>query len=39
MGRYRRFTAEQVDQIIAARTVTPGQSLGRSARSRKRKAS
>ena len=39
MGRYRRFTEAHIDDIIAARTVTPGQSLGRSARSRKRKAS
>jgi len=35
MGRYRRYTDEHIGQIIADRTVNPGQTLGRSARSRK----
>ncbi|HEY8663126.1 MAG TPA: hypothetical protein VIL68_05870 [Propionibacteriaceae bacterium] len=37
LGRYRRYGEEHLAKIIADHTVNP-ESLGRSARSRKRKA-
>ena len=38
LGRYRKYSEEHIEQIVAACTVTPGQTLGRSARSRKGRA-
>lgn len=38
LGRYRRYTAANIDQILADRAVTPADKLARSARSRKGRA-
>jgi hypothetical protein len=38
LGRYRKYTDEQVGQILADNSSRPGDKLGRSARSRKGKA-